>query len=101
MAMCPATFVVPADHRVRHLTRMRVRARDDRVWGETLRGGCPGQDSNLHGSCLPWDLKLGPAATPSALVVFCDHERGRVRPLVATRVPPASRPVDTILSQLV
>src|SRR5438445_4855189 len=59
MAMCPATFVVRlADHRVRHLTRIRVRARDDRVWGETLRGGCPGQDSNLHGSCLPWDFKL-------------------------------------------
>src|SRR5437879_12077081 len=58
MAMCPATFVVRlADHRVRHLTRIRARARDDRVWGETLRGGCPGQDSNLHGSCLPWDFK--------------------------------------------
>src|SRR2546429_5971461 len=58
MAMCPVTFVVRlADRRVRHLTRIRVRARDDRVWGETLRGGCPGQDSNLHGSCLPWDFK--------------------------------------------
>src|SRR6059036_4251279 len=58
MAMCRAVSVGRlADRRVRHLTRMRARARDDRVWGETLRGGCPGQDSNLHGSCLPWDFK--------------------------------------------
>src|SRR5438034_5945471 len=56
-----------ADRRVRHLTRMRARARDDRVWGETLRGGCPGQDSNLHGSCLPWDFKSGPALEPTIL----------------------------------
>src|SRR5579864_5611080 len=44
---------------------------------KSLRRQCPGEDSNLYGSCLPRDFKGGPALAPTVRRGVEPRNRGR------------------------